>query len=158
MSIPSCVEGWLETDRNILQIWAEWAVCASWYLHLPWYKILQQNESYFNNLHINWTGKFMSLKHFVRQELWNLDVCSVCCLFIHIILHYCIVCMQYACIHVAWDDKYLWKMTFAAVKMIFTTARIWAEMRQVKLASSCFSRLYPLLYYIKARHLIYKLA
>ena len=52
-----------------------------------------------------------------------------------------IVCSA-VCIHVAWDDKYLWKMTFAAVKMIFTTARIWAfedtEMRQVRLASSCF--------------------
>ena len=41
----------------------------------PWSKLLQQNESYFHTLHINWDwmGYVTSLEHFVRQEVLILD-------------------------------------------------------------------------------------
>ena len=42
----------------------------------PWSNLLQQNESYFHNLHINWDWMdyVMSLEHFVRQKVRNFDV------------------------------------------------------------------------------------
>ena len=43
----------------------------------PWWSnLLQQNESYFHNLHINWDWMdyVMSLEHFVRQKVRNFDV------------------------------------------------------------------------------------
>ena len=65
-----------ENIEMVVSYWT-WALLKIGTLFLLFTALLQ-NDSYFQNLHINWDwmGYVMSVEYFVRQEVWNLDMWS----------------------------------------------------------------------------------
>ena len=113
----------------------------------PRSKLLQQNESYFHNLHINWNwmGYVTSLEYFVRQEVQNLDMWDL----VHKVLGWIFIQWPVSYWNHSpqiwwrgWGGNHFWRPE--AVEAIMK-AKLRAQHKQWDLSKKSFSKWIPIL-------------